>query len=347
MRFAFSDEQHQFQRSVREVLARECTSASVRQAWTTEPGRSPERWKALVDLGVVGALIPESEGGLGMSALDLVLAIEECGRAALPEPIVETATLAAPLLASVDAPRARACLAEISSGTFESGIVGVGLESEPFVADADVAHRLILERAGDLHLVPRTMIRIDRQRSVDGARRLFRVEWTPRAETKLTGGEAARDLVADLRDRAAVMTGAFLLGLARRMVESTVEYAKVRTQFGQPIGAFQAVKHALADAHLAVEMAAPVVHRAAHSLATSNPERSLHASMAKARASDAAMLASRTALQTHGAIGYSHEHDLHLFMKRAWALAAAWGDAAHHRARIGASLFDGLVEGSS
>lgn len=343
MRFAFSDEQLQFQRSVREVLARVCTPAHVRESWTTEPGRSDERWRALVELGVVTALIPEDRGGLGMRALDLVLPIEECGRAAVPEPVVETAALAVPLLAAIDAPATRGCLAEIAEGRLATGVVAVGLESDLFVADADLAHRLLLERSGALHLVSRAMVRVDRQRSVDGARRLFRVEWTPRAETKIASGDAAQALVGDLRDRAAVMSSAFLVGLARRMVESTVDYAKVRTQFGQPIGAFQAIKHALADAHLAIEMASPTVHRAAHSLSVSDPARSIHASMAKARASDAATHASRAALQCHGAIGYSHEHDLHLFMKRAWALAAAWGDAAHHRSRIGASLFEGSV----
>jgi alkylation response protein AidB-like acyl-CoA dehydrogenase len=123
------------------------------------------------------------------------------------------------------------------------------------------------------------------------------------------------------------------------MIETTVAYAKVRTQFGQPIGSFQAVKHLLANAHLEVELAAPMVYRAAHSIARGVEGGSLHASMAKARAGDAANAAARAALQVHGAIGYSFEHDLHLFMKRAWALAGAWGDAAHHRARCATAIF--------
>jgi alkylation response protein AidB-like acyl-CoA dehydrogenase len=122
------------------------------------------------------------------------------------------------------------------------------------------------------------------------------------------------------------------------MIDMTVEYAKERTQFGAPIGSFQAVKHQLADARLALEFAQPLVYRAAWSIATSDAEQAVHVSMAKAKASSAALLAGRAALQCHGAMGYSYEYDLHLFMKRAWALAAAWGDARWHRTRIRRAL---------
>jgi alkylation response protein AidB-like acyl-CoA dehydrogenase len=146
--------------------------------------------------------------------------------------------------------------------------------------------------------------------------------------------------VARTIDRAAVGSAAQLLGIGAAMVERTVEYAKIRTQFGKPIGSFQAVKHQLADAHVALELARPVVYRAAASLAGRAADASLHASMAKAQASEAALRAARAALQCHGAIGYSFEYDLHMWMKRAWALAAAWGDAAWHRARVATAVLD-------
>jgi alkylation response protein AidB-like acyl-CoA dehydrogenase len=109
----------------------------------------------------------------------------------------------------------------------------------------------------------------------------------------------------------------------------------VRKQFGSAIGSFQAVKHHLADALVKLEFARPVVYRAAYSMSHRSESAALHVSMAKVYASEAALLAARTALQCHGAIGYSYEHDLHLWMKRAWALAATWGDASWHRARVG------------
>src|SRR5439155_26410495 len=142
-------------------------------------------------------------------------------------------------------------------------------------------------------------------------------------------------------DRAALATAAELCGLGQHLIAVTVEYVKVRRQFGSPVGSFQAVKHMLADAHLGIEFARPVVYRAAWSMARGRPDRSVHVSMAKAMASEAALRAARAALQCHGAIGYSFEYDLHLWMKRVWALAAAWGDAAWHRARVASAVLDG------
>src|SRR5207248_3327177 len=129
-----------------------------------------------------------------------------------------------------------------------------------------------------------------------------------------------------------------LCGLSAHLISVTVEYVKVRRQFGSPVGSFQAVKHMLASAHLALEFARPLVYRAAWSMAEREPDRSIHVAMAKAQASDAATLAARVALQCHGAIGYSFEYDLHLWMKRAWVLGTAWGDARWHRARVGRAI---------
>jgi alkylation response protein AidB-like acyl-CoA dehydrogenase len=136
------------------------------------------------------------------------------------------------------------------------------------------------------------------------------------------------------RDRGAIAVAAQLCGAATRVIDMTVEYAKARRQFGVPIGSFQAVKHHCADALLMVEYARPLVYRGAYSLSVEDPDRSVHASMAKAYASDAARLAARVGLQVHGAIGYTAEHDLQLWMKRAWALSTAWGDAPYHRRRV-------------
>ena len=134
-------------------------------------------------------------------------------------------------------------------------------------------------------------------------------------------------------DRGVLGVAAQQCGLADRMLELTVDYVKEREQFGVPIGSFQAVKHHLADARLALEFARPLVYRAAVARSTRS-----HVSMAKAKADDAALLAGRVALQCHGAIGYTTEYDLHLYMKRAWALAGSWGDARLHRARVGRAI---------
>jgi alkylation response protein AidB-like acyl-CoA dehydrogenase len=193
----------------------------------------------------------------------------------------------------------------------------------------------LLEHGDELHAVPREAVKHAPEHSVDGARRLFRVDWAPSPATRIAKGPTARAAIDRAFDRGALGVSAMLLGLGRHLIDATVEYVKVRKQFGSAIGSFQAVKHHLADALVKLEFARPVVYRAAYSMSRGSDAGALHVAMAKAYASEAALVSARAALQCHGAIGYSYEHDLHLWMKRSWALAAAWGDASWHRTRIG------------
>jgi alkylation response protein AidB-like acyl-CoA dehydrogenase len=333
VRFAFTPECTAVRDSVRALLTRECTPARVREAWWNADGRVPGLWRELAVLGVPAILGPEEAGGLGLTELELVLVLEESGRFALPEPIVETAAVAVPLLRDAEA---RALLASVVSG---EKVVVVGLAEAPFVSGVDSADVALMEHSGEVHALERAALSLEPHASIDGSRRLFRVQWTPTPATRLAGGERGARLLQEARDRGAAAAAAQLVGLARAMLASTVEYVKARQQFGKPVGSFQAVKHHLADALIAIEMAAPVVYRAAYSLARRDADSSVHASMAKAMASDAAELVARKALQCHGAIGYAFENDLHLWMKRAWALSPAWGDAASHRARVSRALF--------
>ena len=315
MRFAFTDEQLAMRDAVRDFLEKECPPSIVRDAWTNDTGRSG-LWRKLGEIGVLGVLAPESQGGLGGDYLDLVLLLEETGRAALPEPIVEHAAVAMPRLD--DATSAAA------------GEVTVVAAHSRNVLYLDRAELVLL----DDHVVEAASLPRTRRRSVDGSRRIFDIE----------RGNVL--LVADAYLRGALGTAAQLVGLAQHLLDVSVEYAQQRHQFGAPIGSFQAIKHKLSDVRLALEFARPVVYRAAYSVARVDPDRSMHVSMAKAYASDAALLAARHALQVHGAIGYSFEHDLHLWMKRAWALAADWGDAAHHREEVGRAILEQEREGS-
>jgi alkylation response protein AidB-like acyl-CoA dehydrogenase len=144
-----------------------------------------------------------------------------------------------------------------------------------------------------------------------------------------------------LLDLGALMSAAQLVGLAESMLDQAVEYAKIRTQFGQPVGAFQAIKHKLADIAVALEFARPVLWRAAKALDDRAASASLHVSHAKVVATDAAYLSAESAIQVHGAMGYTYEVDLHFWMKRAWALGGAWGSRAFHLARIDAAVIGG------
>ncbi len=348
MRFAFSDDQLLFRDTVRDLLAKECQPEQVRFAWVDDDGRLVEVWEALAEMGVLGVQVPEAHGGLGLDEIDLVLLLEETGRVALPDPIVETAAVAAPLLAeavgrgrpaepttTVGGASLADWLARVAGG---QAVVAVALDDSPLVSHGADADLLLARRADRLVAVPGGLVEGVAQASVDGARTLAAVSWSPADEVVLAEPGVAQALIERALDRAALGTAAQLLGLGQRLLDLTVGYVKERTQFGVPIGSFQAVKHHLADALLALEFARPVVYGAAWSLATDQADASRCASHAKAAASDAARRVGRHALQCHGAIGYTVEYDLHLYLKRVWALSEAFGNAAVHRAKVAESL---------
>ena len=294
----------------------------MRDAWTNDTGRTKGVWSQLGEMGVLGAMAPEAAGGLGFTEEDVVLLLEETGYAALPEPIVEHVAVAVPMLAD---PGPRSAVTSRSPRSARTSRLPRTPRAQSGSSCSTTACSM-RSSAPTRRSTPRT--------SVDGSRRLAEVAWDATASTPL----GVPDDAGLAFNRGAVATAAQLVGLTRRMLDLTVAYASDRKQFGVPIGSFQAVKHHLADARIALEFARPLVYRAAWSLAHRDPEHEIHVSMAKATAGEAALLAGRKALQCHGAIGYSYEYDLHLFMKRAWALAACWGDASWHRARVGRAI---------
>jgi alkylation response protein AidB-like acyl-CoA dehydrogenase len=303
MRFAFTDDQKLFAEGLRDLLAKECTPAQVRAAWDDGAGHDFTLWNHLGEMGVFGMLVPEAAGGLGGTEIDLVLLLEELGRAAVPGPIFETAAVVAPALG-------------------DGATVGTAaLDGSPYVPHAHVAS-VVLVPGGVIRTASSTVTAVD---AIDGGRRLFTVDG------------AVEPFVYDEAlafDRGALAAAAYLVGLSERMIDVAAEYARQREQYGRPIGVNQAVKHLLADALLKVEFAKPAVYRAAWSVAEGEPTRARDVSMAKAFASDAAYRSSRSAMQVHGAIGYTWEADLQLWMKKAWALQRAWGDATFHRRRV-------------
>lgn len=330
MRFAFTEDQLLFRDAVRELLVKECPPEHVRAAWDNDRSHSPEIWAALAGMGVVGLTAPESAGGMGLGELDLVLLLEETGRVALPEPLVETGAVAIPLLGEVEADVAAVWLARAAAG---DAIVATSFDNS-LVLDADVCDVLLAFERNRIALVDARHIDLERQASIDGARHLFEARWAAKDASVLADGATAGELTSRAFDRGALGTAAQLIGLAERLLAVTVEYVQEREQFGAPIGSFQAIKHHLADALLAVEFAKPLVHRAAYSVAFHLATASRDVSMAKAAASDASLTVARHALQCHGAIAYTVEYDLHMWMKRVWALAGAWGDAPWHRRRV-------------
>jgi len=318
MFFGLPTQASDLQAGVRDVLRAACTPAQVRAGWTERP---VDLWRSLGELGLLGLLVSEPDG-MGLDDVVAVAVLQEAGYAGVPGPLVETAYVAAPLLAAAGAlPRG------LLQGT---ALVAVQRHQVvPYAAHADLVLQISDGRA---HLLEDW--KPDPMATVDGSRAAGRVVGTGVLL------DVAPEQVELASLRGALGSAAFLLGLARRMLDMTVQYVSGRQQFGVPVGTFQAVKHPLADALVGWEFAVPAVHRAAQSLVDRDPDAGLHVAMAKALASDAAWTIGRTTLQAHGAMGYTVEYDLHLFAKRAWAMAADWGTAAEHRDTVARTLLD-------
>jgi alkylation response protein AidB-like acyl-CoA dehydrogenase len=333
MRFAFTDDQKMLRDTVREVLQRECAPEVVRGTWEGRPEGARAVWDTLAETGVIGMTASENAGGMAMSEVDLVLPLEETGYAALPGPIVDTVAVGIPLLeaAGTDAQMQR-WLGPAVTG--QARIV-VSFEDQAVVAHAPSADVLIAQRGGAAYCVPVAEASVSPEQSVDRSRQLGRVAFEVEARYRMREDVDTAGLFAIGRERAALGTAAQLIGLSRRMLDMAVQYAKDREQFGKPIGAQQAIKHRLANALIKQEFARPTVYRAGWSMATSASDAGVDVSLAKIYAGQAARFVAKEALQVHGAIGYTIECDLHMWMKRAWALAAAHGDAAYHRERVG------------
>lgn len=343
MRFSLDDDQIAFREAVADALAKECPPEAVRGAWDAPAGeldRGP--WQVLAAMGVLTATAPEDAGGMGLDEEWLVPLLGEAGRVALPHPLVATAAVLGPLRGSP----ALDALAPDALVTTDLGGPIV-----PCAADADavLVHRPasgaspyamppeggVGAWAGELRLVGRSELTPTPVATTDGARRAARLVVADGAGALVTDDP---DAIAAAADRGALGTAAELVGLADALVALTVEYVSTRRQFGVPVGSFQAVKHHLADAELGLTFARPAIARAAWSLATGTDTAARDVSMAKAMAGDAAELAGRVALQCHGAIAYTVEYDLHLALKRTWALSRSWGDAAWHRDRVATAI---------
>jgi alkylation response protein AidB-like acyl-CoA dehydrogenase len=327
LRFELSEEAAALRDAALEVLASEVTPEVVRAGWPGgDAGQVAAVWRKLAAVGGTAALVPGERGGLGLDENSVVPLLEEIGRSGLPGPAAETIAVAAPLLAG-DA------LAGVLAGETQ---VAAQLGDGDLVPHGQHAPLIVLRDGGTLRAYEPGELALEPCPAVDGSRGVARLARSPAGGgTLLTDDPALTDAAWQ---RGVLGTSALLVGLARRMLDLTVGYVRQREQFGVPVGSFQAIKHALVSALVAVEFARPMVLAAGWAQAAGAPDAGPQTSAAKVLASDAARLVARTAIQCHGAIGYTTEYDLHLYAKRAWALAAAWGDPARHRARLAASL---------
>ena len=340
MDFTFTEEQLAFRDAISRFLMTEAPPEMLREIWETEHGRSPDLRAQIAAQGVCGLSVPEAEGGMGLGDVDWSLLTQELGYYAIPDSLSDTACVATGLLAALAPghPLRTAWLGRVASGACR---IAVGHPVNPWVADAALADLLLLAHGSEVHAVPRAAVTLEPLPSIDASRRLARVSWQPGLDTLVSDGAAGQALWDETLERGSLNVSGQLLGLAQRMLDLAVDYAAQRKQFGKPIGAFQAVKHHLADVVTRIEFAKPVLYRAALALEQGAPGRALYVSHAKLACTEAAWTAARKAIQVHGAMGYTWEVDLQMFMKRAWVLDAAWGDRSFHRARVAAALLAG------
>lgn len=341
MDFTFNEDQQALRDSVSRFLMVEAAPEKLRAIWQTDAGRSSELRAKLAEQGLTALSVPESLGGLGLGDVDWSLMNQELGYFGIPDSLADTAYLAAALLAALPEahPLRSTWLTRIADGSVR---IALGHPVNPWVADARLADLLLLAHptpeGTEWHALTPDQVQHTACPSIDASRRLVTVNWTPTDATRVAMAVEGQALADDLLDRGALCVSAQLLGLAQRMLDLTVDYAAQRKQFGKPIGSFQAVKHQLADVVTKIEFAKPVLFRAASAMALGESQRSVRISHAKLACADAGWFSARKAIQVHGAMGYTWEVDLQMFMKRAWVLDAAWGDRAFHKQRLSEAL---------
>ena len=366
MELEFTTEQDELRAAMRAVLERECPP-SVARAVVEHDVRPAALWACMVELGWPALTVPEEHGGVGLGMLEAAILAEELGRSLAPGPLLPTVTQYVSTVRALGSASQRTrflghvaddggagtiAIAE-RDGAFDPGDVEATVEvgattarlggAKRWVVEGDsVGHVAVVAREPGSHgddgvravVVPAGAVRATRSRSFDATRRFVHID--------LTGVEVDADCVLDgdgaaLRgalEEATVATALEIVGTCQAIFDVTLEYVKHREQFGVPVGSFQAVKHKLADMLVALERARATGYFAALTIAEDDPRRASATAVAKVAAGDCQRLLAKEGIQLHGGVGYTWEHDMHLYVKRAKANEVLFGTSAHHRARL-------------
>jgi len=377
MNFGFTEDQEALRDATRKFLDNECPTTFVRKMMADDTAHATELWKKIAELGWLGIIVPEEFGGSGGSFLDLVVILEEAGKSLLPGPFFASALLGSTaVLAGGSAAQKSAILPKVVEGSHiltlalaeKSGrydAAGVTLAAKPkgkdfvlsgeklFVPDAHVADQLIVaartaqgsnpEDGITLFLVDAKTpgVSIAQLKTVDMTRRQCHVAFQDVAVANAqVVGEVGQGWSVLRRVLEQAMAGlcAEMVGTGQKALDMAVAYAKERVQFGKPIGSFQAVKHKCVDMMVQVENARSLTYYAPWTVDENTPEASQAVPMAKAYCSDMCKTVTSEAIQVHGGIGFTWEHDMHLFYRRGLASEAAFGSAPVHREVVAQAL---------
>ncbi len=376
MDFDLSKAQKLLQQSARDFFARECKPERVRELMATETAFDDGLWRAMADQGWMGLIIPEEFGGLGLSLVDLIAVCEEMGRACLPGPFISTLWAAALIDRAGSEGQRKQYLEAIAAGEMKATVAlleedadwnpaAVQMRAEKegkeyrlsgrkeFVTDAEVADVIICVARGNdgLILLPVERgargLKITATPGIDATRKLYSVEFGDVVVAEadaLAFNARTQEAIESATDIAIVALCAEMLGGMQWTLENTVEYAKTRQQFGKPIGIYQAVQHQCADMFNFTEGARSATYYAAWAVSENDPSAKLAVSVAKAHCSDAAREVGNRGVQLHGGIGFTWEHNMQLYYKRAKASEIMFGDANHHREEVARKVVD-EVEG--
>ncbi|MCA1711578.1 MAG: acyl-CoA/acyl-ACP dehydrogenase [Actinobacteria bacterium] len=371
MDFSMTDEQRALQDAVRSYLRDRFGPQQVRAVYEDTDGNGiPDGlWKSIGEQGWLAVLVPEEHDGIGLGLLDASVIAREFGAMTTPGPWLSTILAGEAIRLAGSAEQQKSWLPRLAAGEVKAAVALHRPGSSPLPANApatseggrvfgqlklveyaQVADLLVIAAPDGLYLVDPEAdgITVTPCEALDRTTRV--------ATLDLNGVEGERlensspEVVQDVLDRGAVLVANDLVGIARKALTETVEYDKTRVQFGKPVGSFQAIKHDLADLHVAVTMAEHAATYAAYAVDTDRDDKALAVSIAKSKAADTARKATSDMIQYHGGIGYTWEHDAHFYFKRAKRLEYAYGDAAQHRERIAKLLLDkasGAVSGAT
>lgn len=333
MDFTFNEDALALREAISRFLMIEAAPEVLREIWQEDTGRSPQLRQAMAEQGLTALSIEEQFGGLGMGDLIWSLMSQEMGYYAIPGTMMATAYVAAGIITRLpdNVLEKAQWLSQIATGELR---VAVSHPANALVADAHLSDLILHFGEDGLYALTPDDVALTYNPSIDSSRRLYQLSVTNVDARLLLNKQDAEPTAKVAQIQGTLANAGQMLGLAQRMLDLSIDYATQRKQFGKPIGSFQAIKHKLADVVSKIEIAKPALYRAAYSMENQQSLAQLYASQAVLLCREAALLAAKHGIQVHGAMGYTWEVDLQMFMKRTYALQASWGSTGYHESVI-------------